>query len=121
MFYIYLLRRSSTPFPPQVCCRFQAATRSDPLLSFSESHSSTLPTAAEGEGSTKPESNMEEDASYSPLAISEDIRATADIPPQLPSSPVADAIIDAPPTHSLGTEHIEDRPLDSTRSPYDIV
>ena len=64
---------------------------------------------------------MEEDVSHSPLATHEDTTTTADIPPQLPSSLVADTVTDGPPTCSLGTEHIEDRPLDSTRSPYDIV
>ena len=64
---------------------------------------------------------MEEDASHSPLAIHEDTTTTADIPPQLTSSPVVEAVTDGPSTRSLGTEHIEDRPLDSTRSSYDIV
>ena len=65
---------------------------------------------------------MKLDASNSPLAIREDIAATADIPPQLPSrSPVTDVVIDGPSTHSLGAEHIANRPLDPAYSLYDIV
>ena len=87
-----------------------------------ESHPLILAPAAEGEGGTKPNSIMEEDASHSPLAIHEDITAVTDIPLRPPSqSPVADVVIDDPSTHSLGTEHIERHPLDPTHSPYDIV
>ena len=61
---------------------------------------------------------MEEDASHTPLPIHEDITAVTDISPRLPSqSPVADD----PSTHSLGTEHKANLPLDPTHSPYDIV
>ena len=107
------LHRSSTPFPPQVCCCFQAATRSDLAFSSPVSHSSILAPAAEGEGSTKASLSMELDASHSPLVIHEDITAVTDIPPSLPSqSPVADIVIDSSSTHSLGTEHIVNCPLD---------
>ena len=62
------------------------------------------------------------DASCPPLAIHEDITAVTDIPPTLPSqSPDADVVIDGPSTYSLGTEHIANRLLDPTHSPYDIV
>lgn len=92
------------------------------MFSSPGSHSSNLAPAPKGEGRTNAALSMEEDASYSPSAIREDITATADIPPQLPSpSPVADVVIDGPSTRSLGPEHIEHRPLDLMRSPYDIV
>ena len=86
---------------------FQVATRSDLTFSSPESHSSILAPAAEGEGDTKAGLSMEEDASYSPLAIREDFAATANIPPpQLSSpSPIADVVTDGPSTHSLSTEH----------------
>ena len=94
-------------------------TRPDPVFSSLESHSSILVTAAKGEGSAKAGLSMEQNASY---PTSADITATADIPPQLPSpSPATDVAIDGPSTRSLGSEHIEHRPLDSTHSPYDIV
>ena len=107
------LHRSSTPFPPQVCCCFQAVTRSDLAFSSPVSHSSILAPAAEGEGSTKAGLSMELDASHSPLVIHKDITAVTDIPPSLPSqSPVADIVIDSSSTHSLGTEHVVNCPLD---------
>ena len=67
--------------------------------------------------------SMEADASYPPFReIREDITANVDIPPQLPlPAPVTDIVIDDPSKRSLGTEHIEDRPLDRTDSPYDTV
>ena len=64
--------------------------------------------------------SMEEHASDSPLVIRENITATADIPPQLPSqSPTADVVIDSPSMRC--TEHLEQRPLEPSRSPHDIV
>lgn len=57
---------------------------------------------------------MEEDASYSTLCVREELRATADIPTQLPTlSPVTDASIDDSLTRSRGTEHIKHRPSDA--------
>ena len=88
-----------------MCCCFQPTIRSDLSVSSPESHS-ILATAAQGEGSTR---LSEEDASYSPSAIREDITATSDIP-QLP---FADEAIDSPSTRSLGTEHIKHSPPDS--------
>ena len=79
------LCRSLTPFPPQVCCCFQAATQSDLTFSLPVSHSSILAPTAEGEGSTKAILSMELDASHSPLGIHKDITAVTDIPPSLPS------------------------------------
>ena len=95
------------------CC-FQAATRSDLTFSSSESHSSSLSPAAEGEGSTTSGLSMGEDASYSPSAIREDNTATEGLPPRLPSpSLVVDEVIEGPSTRSLSTEHIEHRPPDA--------
>ena len=95
------------------CC-FQAATRSDLTFSSSESHSSSLSPAAEGEGSTTAGLSMGEDASYSPSAIREHITAAAGLPPRLPSpSLVVGEVIEGPSTHSLSTEHIEHRPPDA--------
>ena len=112
----------STPvldaIPPTGALLFQVATRSELAFSSPACQSSILASAAEGEGITKAGLSMEEDASYSPLAVREDITATADIPPQLPSpSPVADLVIDDP----SGTEHTEHRPIDPAHSQYDIV
>ena len=57
---------------------------------------------------------MEKDAPSSTLEIRNDIMSTADIPPQLPSlSPVIDISIDGNSTCSLGTEHMDHRPLDA--------
>jgi hypothetical protein len=54
--------------------------------------------------------------------IREDIMATVDLPPQLPSPfSVTDIATDGPQTRSLGTEHIEHRPLDPMHRRYDIV
>ena len=65
---------------------------------------------------------MEMDTSCSLPAIREDITATTDLPPQLPSPPqVTDIAINKPSERSLGTENIENRPLDPAHSPYDIV
>ena len=95
---------------------------SDLAFSSPGSHSSIIATAAKGEGSTKAGSGVEEVASNSPLAIREDVTATADIPPQLPSpSPGANVVADGPSTRSLVMEHIEHRTIDPTNSPYDIV
>ena len=112
----------STPvldaIPPTGALLFQVATRSELAFSSPACQSSILASAAEGEGITKAGLSMEEDSSYSPLAVREDITATADIPPQLPSpSPVADLVIDDP----SGTEHTEHRPIDPAHSQYDIV
>ena len=65
--------------------------------------------------------SMEEDDSYSPSAIREDIcTATADLPPQ--PTVTIDIAIDGPSSsRSLGTEHREDRPFDPAHSPYNIV
>ena len=58
--------------------------------------------------------SMEEEASYFPPAIREDITPAAGLPPQLPSpSPVVDAVDEVPSTRSLSTEHIEHRPPDA--------
>ena len=65
------------------CC-FQAAALSDLAFSSLASHSSILALTAEEEGSIKPNSSMEEDASHSPSAVREDITTTADFPLQLP-------------------------------------
>ena len=65
---------------------------------------------------------MEKDTSCSLPAIREDITATTDLPPQLPSPPqITDIIIDKSSERSLGTENIEHLPLDPAHSPYDIV
>ena len=95
-------------------CYFQAATRSDLAFSSSESHSSSLAPAPEGEGSTTAGLSMGEDVYYSPSAIREDNTATAGLPPRLPSpSLVVGEDIEGPSTHSLSTEHIEHRPPDA--------
>jgi hypothetical protein len=87
-----------------------------------ESHSSVLSTAAEGEGSAKVGLSTEMDASCSATAIREDITATADRPPQLPTpSRVTDVVIENPSTGSLGTEHTEHPHLDPAHCQYDIV
>ena len=68
--------------------------------------------------------SIEADASHTHSTIHEDITANADVPPQPPSpAPVtaSDIVIDDPSLCSLSTEHIEQRPLDRTHSPYDIV
>ena len=91
-------------------------TRSDLARSSPESHSSILAT----EGRAMAELSMEMDASYSLLAIREDITAIADLPPQPPVT--TDIAIDGPSSsRSLGTEHREGRPFDPAHSPYDIV
>ncbi|KAN0139098.1 hypothetical protein V8E53_003100 [Lactarius tabidus] len=87
-----------------------------------EYHSSVLSTAADGEGSVKVGLSMEMDASYSATAIRENITATTDRPPQLPTpSRVTDVAIDNPSTGSLGTEHTEHPHLDLSHCQYDIV
>ena len=84
-----------------------------PRIFFPGPHSSILVPAAEGEGSAKASLSTEQDpASCSRSAIQENIRVTADTPPQPPSPlPVTDAAIDGPSIRSLDTEHIEHRPL----------
>ena len=115
MFNCHLfLCQLSAPFSPQVCCCFEAATRSDLAFSSSEPHSSSPATAAGGERRTMAGLSMEEEASYFPPAIREDITPAAGLPPQLPSpSPVVDAVDEVPSTRSLSTEHIEHRPPDA--------
>ena len=93
------------PFPPQVCGRFQAATRSDIT---SESHSSIRATAAEGEGGTKADLSMEE-VSYSTLGIRDETTPTLNTSPP----PVTDVATGGPSTRSPGTEHIEHRPTEA--------
>ena len=115
MFNCHLfLCQLSAPFSPQVCCCFEAATRSDLAFSSSEPHSSSPATAAGGERRTMAGLSMEEEASYFPPAIREDITPAAGLPPQLPSpSPVVDAVNEGPSARSLSTEHIEHRPPDA--------
>ncbi|KAN0140486.1 hypothetical protein V8E53_001695 [Lactarius tabidus] len=87
-----------------------------------ESHSSILSTAVDGEGSAKVGLSMEMDASCSTTAIREDVTVTTDRPPQLPTpSGVTDIGIENPSTDSLGTEHTEHPHLDPAHCQYDIV
>ena len=75
-------------------------------------HSSILVTGAEAEDNTKTGVGMEEDASHYTFGVREEITASADLPHL--SSPLAEVVIDDSSTRSLGTEHIEHRPPDST-------
>lgn len=89
-------------------------SRSDPVFSWPESHSSILALAAEGEGSATAGLRKEKDAPSSTLEIGNVIVSTAGMPPQLPSlSPVTDMAIDGNSTCSLGTEHMDHRYLDA--------
>ena len=62
-------------------------------------------TAAEGEGSTKADLSMEEEASYSTLGIREENTPTLNTSPP----PFTDVATGGPSTRSPGTEHIEHR------------
>ena len=62
-------------------------------------------TAVEGEGGTKADLNIEEEASYSTLGIREETTPTLNMSPL----PVADVATGGPSAHSPGTEHIKHR------------
>jgi hypothetical protein len=74
--------------PPAGLLCFQAATGSDLAISSPESHPSISAPAAEGGGITKAGLSTEKHASYSTSVIREDIEATVDLPPKLPTGSV---------------------------------
>ncbi|KAI9449951.1 hypothetical protein BJY52DRAFT_1305000 [Lactarius psammicola] len=94
------------------------ASLSSPRLS-SAPH---LGAAAEGEGSTRATSHMEQDALYPRSPIYEDITLTPDLPPQLPSPLSILGVATAGPSRrSFDAEYIGDHPPHPSHGQYDIV